>query len=131
MFKKKNKNGVRWIIRWWSLLTPNFKKRAIIFILVTGLIGLILGGIAFSTFKWLSNSDFFQITSIKISGCKTVKKDTVLNLSGLDIHSNLVAVDLDQTRKSIESHNWIDRAILTKKWPSQLKIKLKERLIQI
>lgn len=75
----------------------------------------------------LERSAFFQLTSISIDGGARVSKKEVLALSGLDVHSNLLALSPGQLRQRIEEHAWIEAAAVRREWPNRLRITIRER----
>ena len=75
----------------------------------------------------LGQSSFFQLTSIRIDGGVRTTKKEVLALSGLDVHSNLLALSVGTLRRRIEAHGWIESAEIRREWPSRLQITIKER----
>lgn len=101
---------------------------------VAVLVGLILFGVClgvgvvgFFVYQGMLRSDFFQITAISIEGCRRVSKSRVLELSGVDVHANLLTLDGDAARKRIEEDNWIAKAVIRRHWPNQLQISITER----
>lgn len=78
-------------------------------------------------YKGLARSDFFQIAEIEIEGCRRLTKEEVLELSGVDIHSNLVGLDRQRLRDRIEGHAWINKAGLDIEWSGRLTIRIEER----
>jgi cell division protein FtsQ len=89
------------------------------------LVGLLaFGGLCLMGFKGLSRSDFFQIADIEIEGCKRLSKEAVLELSGVDIHSNLLGLDRDELRERLESHAWIKNVNLDTEWSGRLTIRI-------
>ena len=92
---------------------------------------LLLGGLAVGSLimlKALERSDFFQITAIRIQGGQRVTKNQVLELSGVDVHTNLLALNLNEVKERIESHEWIERAEVERNWPNRLRIIIHERV---
>lgn len=110
-----------------SLSEPEVKRG---FLLITLLAlagcGALVGGVVCS-YHWLCRSDFFQVTSIDIIGSQEVSKETILQLAGVDVHANLLALDLDRMAPRIRSYGWIDTVNLRKEWPSRLRIEVRER----
>jgi len=82
---------------------------------------------AYCGYRALGQSDFFQIADIGIEGCQKLGKKEILELSGVNVHSNLVKISIGQVRKRLESHNWIERAKINREWPDRLVISVKER----
>ena len=96
--------------------------------------GLAVCGVCFSlvvvgflVYQGMLRSDFFQITAISIEGCRRVPKSKVLDLSGIDIHANLLSLDVDEVQKRIEAQEWIAEAAVERRWPNRLEILVKER----
>jgi cell division septal protein FtsQ len=94
-------------------------------ILVT--IVVLTGGLGFFFYEALGQSSFFQIVDIEIKGGQRLSKEELLELSGVDVQSNLVKISSGQVRGLLEGHRWIERAVITKKWPDRLIILVKER----
>lgn len=87
-----------------------------------------LAGVGFLVYKGLGRSDFFQVTATNIQGCRRTTKNLILELSGVDVHSNMLALELSQVRRNIESHEWVESAEIRRIWPNMLAITVKERL---
>lgn len=98
-------------------------------LLALGLAGLLLGAwfIGLLAWKQLSQSAFFQLTAISVDGCARTTKEEVLALSGVDVHSNLLALSLDKVRRQVEAHEWIESARVRRDWPNRLRITIQER----
>ena len=75
-------------------------------------------------YQKLCHCDFFQITAIKIAGNHMVSKEQISALSRVDIHSNLMAININQVKSLLESHPWIAGAEITRNWPNRLVIKV-------
>lgn len=115
-----------WYHLWYSI--PRKTKRgvavaAVCLLLAAGL----LWGATSLLLGWLGQTDFFQVTSLKIVGCKHVSKETVLRLSGLGIHSNLLDLNIREVKARIESEAWVDTVKLERQWPNQLRLIVRER----
>jgi len=78
--------------------------------------------------KALGRSDFFQITTTSIQGCRQTTKNHILEMSGVDVHSNLLALDTRKVKARIEAHEWVESAEIERDWPNRLIIVVKERL---
>ncbi|UCD65556.1 MAG: FtsQ-type POTRA domain-containing protein [Deltaproteobacteria bacterium] len=96
-----------------------------IFLLLVLLMSLGLG--AKHIYKRMCQSDFFQITAVKIDGNRMTNKEQIAALSRVDIHSNLLAIDVVQVQSLLESHPWVARAEVIRDWPNRLLINLKEK----
>ena len=99
-------------------------------IVKTFLVLLTLGSACFISieiYHKLCHNDFFQITAMKIDGNRKVSKEQITALSKVDIHSNLLAINVGQVRSLLESHPWIAIAEVTRDWPNRLLITVKEK----
>jgi len=99
---------------------------AVVAFIILG-IGLGVGGVGFIVYKGLSRSDFFQLTAIRIEGCRRVSKNQVLEWSGIDIRTNLLAMDVDKVRRRLEEQAWVEKATVERQWPNRLQITVRER----
>jgi len=52
-----------------------------------------VAAVGFIVYKALGRADFFQITATDIQGCRRTTKNLILELSGVDVYSNLLALD--------------------------------------
>jgi len=91
---------------------------------------VLLLGLGFSTkyvYQKLCQGDFFQITAVKIDGNRMTSKEQIAALSRVDIHSNLLDINVPQVQSLLESHPWIAKAEVIRDWPNRLLINLKEK----
>lgn len=101
-------------------------KLAVLGAVLAGLLAVAgLGGLL--VWQQLGQSAFFQITSIRIEGNVRTTKKEVLALSGVDVHSNLLALSAGKVRARIETHDWIEAAEVRRDWPNRLEITVQER----
>ena len=78
-------------------------------------------------YQKLCHSDFFQITDFDIDGCRMTTKEQIVSLSSVDIHSNLLAMDVPTVQANLENHPWVSQAAITREWPNRLTITVKEK----
>jgi len=83
--------------------------------------------LAQKTYNKLCHSNFFQITAMKIDGNRMTSKEQITALSRIDIHSNLLAIDVSEVKSILESHPWIARVDIIRDWPNRLLITVKEK----
>lgn len=125
----KNKKIKQYRYRRNRKLTMPGIKRKLAFLLIGFLVVLAgLWTVGFLIYQGLGRSDFFQITAIKIQGCRRTTKSKVLELSGVDIHTNLMALSPGKVKARLEKHEWIDRVEVDRNWPNRLTISLRERV---
>ena len=110
-----------------SRLFGRLKFKLVIKTFILLLLLVSAGFITKEIYHKLCHNDFFQITTMKIDGNRKVSKEQITALSKVDIHSNLLALDVPQVKSLLESHPWIDRAEITRNWPNQLLITVKEK----
>ena len=125
--KKKTSQDAGLLTKIWNIVSPEKKKKVCGLFLILAIIGGTATGTVYTVYSWLCKSDFFQITSMKIEGNRSLSKDMILQLSGVDIHSNLLAIDLAEIKQKIEADAWIDTVRIKRKLPSKLIINIKER----
>jgi cell division septal protein FtsQ len=95
-------------------------------LVVVSVVGLLSGFLLFC-YRAVGQSAFFQITDIEIDGCQRLSKKEILELSGVDVHSNLAKLSSGQVQDLLEGHIWIERAVVAKEWPDRLSISIRER----
>ncbi|MBU0483526.1 MAG: FtsQ-type POTRA domain-containing protein [Proteobacteria bacterium] len=104
------------------------KRKLLIVFMGFCLVAGAVWSIGFIVYRGLSKSDFFQVTAIKIQGSQRITKSIALELSGVDIHTNLLAMDGDIVEERLEKNEWIERAEVDRNWPNRITITLKERV---
>jgi cell division septal protein FtsQ len=110
-----------------SHLPGGLKNKLFIRTLIGLLLLLLTGFMTKEIYRKLRHSDFFQITAMKIDGNRMASKEQITVLSKVDIHSNLLAINMDQIKSLLESHPWIAGAEITRDWPNRLLITVKEK----
>lgn len=108
--KKKNKNNdtyhrvvlaiVKWII----------------------LIALLIGAILF-----LLSTPLFNITNITIINNSNISADTIQELSGLQIGTNIYKLSKKQIEENIKNNPYIEKVQIKRKLPSEIEISVQER----
>ena len=80
-----------------------------------------------AVYRGLCRSDFFQISEIEIQGCQTTTKRQILDLAGVNVHSNLLAMNIKAMKEQLEAQGWIERVEIKRNWPNRLVIAVFER----
>ena len=111
----------------WDQLFGSQKNKLFIIPLIGILLLLSTGYITKEIYHRLCNSDFFQITDMNIDGNRMASDEQITVLSKVDIHSNLLALNVTQVKSLLESHPWIAGAEITRKWPNRLLITVEEK----
>jgi len=65
--------------------------------------------------------------NIEIVGLRRLTPELILQQAGLGPNTNLLSLRPVQVERTLMSHPWIARAELTRKWPSRLRLRIKER----
>jgi cell division protein FtsQ len=104
-----------------------FKKFLFVASVVFGC-AIVCGGLSMLIYQGLSRSVFFQVDKVDIIGCNKLDTRQVLSWSGLDIKTNLWSLRTSKLKKHLEKHSWIESAIVKRKWPNALRIKIRERV---
>ena len=79
-------------------------------------------------YRGLARSAFFQVTEIEIEGGSQLSKEQILELSGVDIHSNLIALSGRRIRERLTGNGWVASAVVRRYWPNRLLIRIRERV---
>ena len=110
-----------------SQFTGNLRNRFFRGIVISLLVLIGAGFLARVVYRNLCHNDFFQITTMKIDGNRIVSKEQIRTLSKVDIHSNLLAINISQVRSLLESHPWIAGVDVNRDWPNRLVITVREK----
>lgn len=76
---------------------------------------------------FFSISPFFKLAEIQVTGNDTVSQEKAVQLSGLEIGSNIFGINTDRTAQYLSIDPNIKRAVVKKKYPSTISITLIER----
>ena len=77
-------------------------------------------------YDFSTQSVFFNIKKIELSGAKRISKKALLNFAGLTFEKNILAMNLLSFEKKIISHPWILSARVKRNLPSVLSISIIE-----
>jgi cell division protein FtsQ len=78
-------------------------------------------------YEGLCRSVFFRLTGVTVQGCGHLSKDSVVELCGVKNNENLLSMNIATITQNLTSNTWIDEAVVTRDWPNQLLIDIKER----
>lgn len=79
------------------------------------------------TFDFITQSTFFNIKKIEISGTQRVLKDDLIEIAGLTTRLNIFKINLFSIEQRIISHPWIQAATVKRKLSSVLSISVVEQ----
>jgi cell division protein FtsQ len=74
-----------------------------------------------------ANAAGFRIETVAISGRKQLTQEQVLGAAGVTERTSLLFLDVDATRRQLESAPWITQATVRKFYPGHLEISVEER----
>jgi cell division protein FtsQ len=78
-------------------------------------------------YEFLHTSQGFEVKEIDIQGLKRVKEKEILNLLSLELPQNIFVIDLKKAKKRIEIHPRIKEAIIHRRPPERIVIRVRER----
>jgi cell division septal protein FtsQ len=86
-------------------------------------------GLALLYYQVLTSNLFFikDTKNIEITGLKRLQPELILQLAKLGPDTNLLALKPVQAEQALETHPWIARASLTRKWPQRVHLHIQER----
>ncbi|MBU1708374.1 MAG: FtsQ-type POTRA domain-containing protein [Proteobacteria bacterium] len=104
------------------------RKKILKYVLLVVFGGSVIAGTNHVLYAYFSNSEFFRVTSINIQGGGKISKEEILEASGINIHTNILALDADAVQQKLCRNGWIESVIISKDWPSSLELTVTERV---
>jgi len=98
---------------------------------VTGLLAVISLFFVLGGPSWVGNQlaklSFFKVRTIQYSGCKVVTEEEIRQLSGITLYqTSLLGMDQAEVIKSVARHPWVSQVTVTRNWPTDIAIGIKE-----
>lgn len=103
-------------------LAPRVLKAVVILLTI-----LALAVAARYSYRVLQTTSYFNLKEIVVTGEKRVKREEIINLSGIRSGGNILVMDLKRLAERIESQPWIEMANVRRVLPRGLSIEVKER----
>lgn len=126
-WKKKKRGWAEHPLQRNSLRKPEVMKGSLLVGLQVFIVGsALVSGVIFC-YHLLCQSDIFQVTAVDVVGNQEVDSQTIIQLTGIDAHANLLALDLEAIKPKIQGYSWIEEVTLRKELPSRLHIEVRER----
>jgi cell division protein FtsQ len=125
MKAKINKNSRRAYPEMWE--HREGRRRIGIFGVLACVTGLAMVVGSYAGYKALCKWDFFMVTGVQIEGCGRISKNEFLELSGVDVFMNILALNAHEVEEKIGKHEWIEKVSVERQWPNQLIIKIQEK----
>lgn len=82
---------------------------------------------AYQVVNFLGQGDLFGLRALEVVGLRLLDGDDVLAASGLEVGTNIFAVDLEEVEQRLENVCWIERAMVMRKPPDRLAVEIVER----
>ncbi len=94
---------------------------------MTGLYGVMQGGHLLALAEGTTSAAGFAIERVDVAGNVETSPIDIVQQLGLDGHTSLITLDLDEARKSILALPWVLQADVRKIYPDVINVKLAER----
>jgi cell division protein FtsQ len=94
------------------------------------LLGLVLAaiGLVFPyLYDFLVNSPYLRLETVVMEGADARLQEDLTQLCGLRIGTSILALRLDEIKKSMESHPWVRSAKVERRFPDQLWIRVERQ----
>jgi cell division septal protein FtsQ len=94
------------------------------------LLGLVLAviGLVFPyLYDFLVNSPYLKLETVVMEGADARLQEDLTQLCGLRIGTSILALRLDEIKKSMESHPWVRSAKVERRFPDQLWIRVERQ----
>jgi cell division protein FtsQ len=90
---------------------------------------------AWQAWRWATASPAFALNEIRFTGLAHAQESDLLARSGLTVGENVFRADLARAARGIESHPWVESALLTRRLPGTIVVEVLEHhpaaLVQI
>ncbi len=108
--------------------TGRWRRRLLLVVCLTLAIGLFIKSSGGERIKaLLADLDYFNITTVEVSGCRKTPAALVRAESGVAINSSLLFLDGSSVAAAIKAQvPWVKNADVLKKWPDKLIIRVQE-----
>ncbi len=74
----------------------------------------------------LADSNIFRLTTVTVQGNRMTRESRILDLAGIEQGVSLLSFDIGLAEERISSLPWIERAEISRSWPSTLKVNVNE-----
>lgn len=95
-------------------------------ILLISFTTVLMGGFFVFTYDMVTQSDYFAIKVIQVSGLSTISEGDILKQAGIEKGMNILGMNLNQVRKKLLAHPFIESVAVERLIPSELRIHIRE-----
>jgi len=93
-----------------------------------GLIAMVLITVVMKTYQWFYNTENLVITNYELQGnLEFTNKQSLDDIIRPFLTENMLTVDLPAIVEELEYSPWVEKAVVYKRWPSQLVIEITEQ----
>ena len=79
-----------------------------------------------SLYQYLVSSPYMKLEEVRISGVNDKIKQELIEMSGLDNESSLLTINLKRIKQKMESHPWVRKVELEKRFPNLLVVRVEK-----
>jgi cell division protein FtsQ len=95
------------------------------------LVGAIVvgAGVAWSIhqgYLWLSSTDSLGVETIEVTGLRRAQESEVIELAGVALGDNLVALEVAEIEHRVQRHPWIRSVAVSRRPPGRVRIEVRE-----
>ncbi|HDL18055.1 MAG TPA: FtsQ-type POTRA domain-containing protein, partial [Bacteroidetes bacterium] len=105
------------------MLVKKITKSIVILTIAAGL--FLLGN---KLVEWMNHSTTLRLSDVDVEGNRLVTTDEILKLAPVRKGQNITGIDLLDIQKAIEVHPYIETALVSRRFPSTLRIDIVERV---
>lgn len=114
-------------IEWRAPRHAEIKLGAALFV-ATGVGGMIMGGHVGPALAYITANSGLEIAEVRITGQTETSEIDVLNKLAIANGTSLMTFDVAAARDRIQTLPWVERAVLTKLYPSTLQVTVTEKV---
>jgi len=78
------------------------------------------------SYHQLVHSSYFQVKNVVLKDINRISESEVIELTGLDKPTNILALKLDVLAENLRDHPWVNNVCLTRKMPDTIIIEIEE-----
>jgi len=76
----------------------------------------------------VTQSPYFEAKKITVEGCRELSRASILKLTGLKLHDNILSVNVNRLRHTLIAEPWIAAAEIERTLPDEIHIRIRERV---
>jgi len=76
---------------------------------------------------YFANSNFFDLSEIRVTGNVVVNRDEIIALSGLRVGTNILRITPEEVAANVRSQPYVKEAVVSRSLPNKIEIRVSER----